>query len=217
MSSAISLKAVLWDFGGVFSSSPFEAFARYERERGLPEGFVRSVNTLNPDTNAWARLERSEIDAAVFDAAFEAESRALGHAVRGRDILPLLFGEIRPSMVAALRTCKAGGFKVGCITNNVGDLGPAVVSPDRAAGWLAVTALFDTVIESSRAGVRKPEPAIYRMACDALSIAPEEAVYLDDLGINLKPARAMGMRTIKVDDPDAALRELAGLTGLRLQ
>lgn len=210
------LRAVLWDFGGVLSASPFEAFARYERSRGLPEGFLRRVNSVNPHDNAWARLERAEIDTAAFDGAFEEESRALGHAVPGHHILPLLFGEIRPVMVAALRACKDAGFKVGCITNNVGQLGPETVSAQRAAQWREAAALFHVVIESSRVGVRKPEPAIYRMASERLGIAPEEAVYLDDLGINLKPARALGMRTIKVDEPASALRELAQLTGLSL-
>lgn len=211
-----ALRAVLWDFGGVLSASPFEAFAGYERLRGLPEGFLRRVNSVNPDDNAWARLERAEISAAGFDAAFEQESGALGHAVPGRHILPLLFGEIRPAMVAALRACKEAGFKVGCITNNVGDVGPETVSAERAAQWRAVAALFDSVVESSRVGVRKPEPAIYRMASERLGVAPDEAVYLDDLGINLKPARAMGMRTIKVSDAGIALRELALVTGLCL-
>lgn len=210
------LRAVLWDFGGVLSASPFEAFARYERSRGLPEGFLRRVNSVNPHDNAWARLERAEIDTAAFDGAFEEESRALGHTVPGHHILPLLFGEIRPVMVAALRACKDAGFKVGCITNNVGQLGPETVSAQRAAQWREAAALFHVVIESSRVGVRKPEPAIYRMASERLGIAPEEAVYLDDLGINLKPARALGMRTIKVDEPASALRELAQLTGLSL-
>ena len=211
-----ALRAVLWDFGGVLSASPFEAFARYEGSRGLPQGFLRRVNSVNPHGNAWARLERAEISAAAFDAAFETESAALGHAVPGRHILPLLFGEIRPAMVAALRACKAAGLKVGCITNNVGDLGPETVSAARAAQWRETAALFDVVVESSRVGVRKPEPAIYRLASERLGVVPEEAVYLDDLGINLKPARALGMHTIKVEAPEAALRELAQLTGLRL-
>jgi putative hydrolase of the HAD superfamily len=120
-------------------------------------------------------------------------------------------------MVAALRACKAAGLKVGCITNNVGDLGPDAVSPERAAQWREVAALFDVMVESSRAGVRKPEPAIYRMACELLGISPAEAVYLDDLGINLKPAKALGMQTIKVEDPRVALEELARLTGLSLR
>ena len=210
-----ALRAVLWDFGGVFSSSPFDAFAAYERSRGLPPDFLRRVNTVNPDGNAWARLERGEITVAAFDAAFERESAALGHAVPGRDVALLLFGDIRPAMVAALKACKAV-FKTACITNNFGDLGPAVVSPARAAQWREVVGLFDAVFESSKVGIRKPEPAIYRLACERLGVEPHEAVYLDDLGINLKPARALGMTTIKVGDPAVAIAELASVTGLSL-
>lgn len=210
------IRAVLWDFGGVFSSSPFDAFARYERQRGLPEGLLRRINSTDPDDNAWARLERAEITAQQFDAEFDAEARRLGHTVPGRDVLGLLFGEIRPAMVEALRRCRTV-FRTACITNNFGDVGPATVSPDRAAAWHEVTKLFDFVLESSKVGVRKPEPAIYHMACERLGIAPHEAVYLDDLGINLKPARALGMTTIKVTDPDVAIGELEQVTGLALR
>jgi putative hydrolase of the HAD superfamily len=80
-----------------------------------------------------------------------------------------------------------------------------------------VAGLFEFVLESSKVGVRKPEPAIYLMACERLGVRPEETVFLDDLGINLKPARALGMATIKVDDPDRALAELEEFTGLRLR
>jgi putative hydrolase of the HAD superfamily len=211
-----SLRAVLWDFGGVFSSSPFEAFARYERERGLPEGLLRRINSINPDDNAWAQLERAQISAREFDGAFSIEARALGHSVPGNDVLRLLFGDIRPTMVEALRRCRHV-FRTACITNNVGDLGPGVVSMERERAWRDVTGLFDFVLESSKVGVRKPEPGIYRMACDQLGIEPHEAVYLDDLGINLKPAKAMGMTTIKVTDPDVAIAELERVTGLALR
>ncbi len=209
------IRAVLWDFGGVFSSSPFDAFAAYERSHDLPPDFLRRVNTVDPDSNAWARLERGEITVAAFDAAFERESAALGHAVPGRDVALLLFGDIRPAMVAALKACKAV-FKTACITNNFGDLGPAVVSPAREMQWREVVGLFDAVFESSKVGIRKPEPAIYRLACERLGVEPHEAVYLDDLGINLKPARALGMTTIKVGDPAVAIAELARVTGLAL-
>lgn len=211
-----ALRAVLWDFGGVFSTSPFDAFARYERERGLPEGLLRMINTINPDDNAWARLERAEISVDQFDAAFDAEARLLGHSVPGRDVVRLLFGEIRPAMVEALRRCRQV-FRTACITNNFGDIGPDIVSPSRGAAWREVVTLFDFVLESSKVGVRKPEPAIYEMACERLGVAPHEAVYLDDLGINLKPAKAMGMATIKVTDPDAAIAELEQITGLSLK
>ncbi len=210
--------AVIWDFGGVLTSSPFAAFARFERARGLPDGFLRRVNATNPDSNAWARLERSEIDAQGFDALFAAESAALGHAVRGAEVLPLLAGEIRPRMVAALDACRAAGLALGCITNNakVG-AGPGMAEDaERAEAVAAVLARFDHLIESSKAGVRKPDPRIYRMMLDRLGLPAERCVYLDDLGINCKPAAALGMTAIKVTDEAQALAALGGLLGLAL-
>lgn len=211
-------RAVLWDFGGVITSSPFEAFRAHEAARGLPENFIRTVNATNPDSNAWARLERNEIDADAFDALFRAEALALGHDVRGAEVLPLLAGKVRPRMVAALDACKAAGLVIGCITNNarVGHGAGMAASEDQSAQVQAILARFDHVIESSKAGVRKPDPAIYRMMCDALSLAPSECIYLDDLGINCKPAAAMGMTAIKVSGEGQALDELARLTGLAL-
>ena len=200
--------AALFDFGGVILSSPFEAFARFEEEHGLPAGFLRTVNATDPDTNAWARLERSELDLDGFAAAFETESSALGHAVSGHDVLGLLAGEIRPAMVEAVRRCGAR-LKTGLLTNNiVGMSGDSAIDE--------IVSLFDTVVESSVVGVRKPDPAFYEIACDRLDIEPGEAVFLDDLGINLKPARAMGMTTIKVDDPAAAIAELEAVVGFSL-
>lgn len=210
------IKAILWDFGGVFTTSPFEAFARFERARGLPENFIRTINSTNPDTNAWAQFESAAIDADGFDAAFRGEAEALGHRVDGKDVLELLSGEFRPRMVAALAECKKH-YKVGCITNNMKQAGegPAMAATDARAETAAqVMAQFDIVVESSIEGVRKPNPRIYRIACERLDVRPEEAVFLDDLGINLKPARAMGMTTIKVLDVDQALRELSAATGL---
>lgn len=161
----MAIRAVLWDFGGVILSSPFEAFNRYEAARGLPRDFLRSVNARDPDSNAWARMERSEVDAATFGALFAAESRALGHEVDGRDLLPLLGGEIRPRMVAALKAVKTR-YKVACLTNNVrGGHGPGMSrTPEQAAAVAAVMALFDVVVESSKVGARKPEPVFYERA-----------------------------------------------------
>lgn len=210
------IKAILWDFGGVFTTSPFEAFARFERARGLPKDFIRTINSTNPDTNAWARFESSAIDVDGFDTAFRAEAEALGHSVQGKDVLELLSGEFRPRMVAALSACKEH-YKVGCITNNMKKAGegPAMAATDERAQTAAtVMAQFDIVVESSVEGVRKPNPRIYRIACDRLGVSPEESVFLDDLGINLKPARAMGMTTIKVVDEHQALRDLGAATGL---
>ncbi len=214
----MAVEAVIWDFGGVFTTSPFEAFNRLEAERGLPRDLVRRVNSTNPDSNAWALFERNEIDAARFDALFLEESTALGHPLRGADVLPLLNGQLRPRMVAALRACKAQ-FKVGCITNNVVSMhSPGQDTTQRSAGAMAqVMPLFDAIIESSKAGVRKPDPKIYLMMCDLLAVRPEACVYLDDLGINCKPAAGLGMKAIKVVDVDQTLAELATHTGLAFE
>jgi putative hydrolase of the HAD superfamily len=209
-------QAVLWDFGGVITVSPFEAFARYERTRGLPVGVIRQINATNPDNNAWARLERSEIDARQFDILFEEESRAHGCSIPGLDLLALLEGAVRPRMVAAVETCKAHGLKTGCITNNAptGHGAGMSQSIERAAQIDAILARFDAVIESSKVGVRKPDRAIYQMMCDKLSVDPAACIYLDDLGINCKGAASLGMTAIKVVD-ETALDELGEKLGIR--
>jgi putative hydrolase of the HAD superfamily len=211
----VAIEAVIWDFGGVLTTSPFEAFNRFERARGLPADIIRRINATNPDSNAWALFERAEIDVAGFDSHFLAESTALGHAVRGADVLPLLAGDVRPAMVEALKLCKAH-FKVGCITNNMAHgHGVGMSATLEGAGRMAeIMTLFDAVIESSRAGVRKPDPRIYRMMCDLLEVAPSACVYLDDLGINCKPAAALGMQAIKVVSESQALADLARITGI---
>ncbi len=211
------LKAVLWDFGGVITSSPFDAFNRFEREHGIPRNFIRTVNATDPDTNAWARFERSQISVEEFDRMFENEARALGHGVRGRDVLQLLGGDLRPRMVEALKRCSRV-FKTACLTNNVrSGQGPGMMRDNaRAKPTQNVMDLFDLVIESSREGIRKPSPAFYQLACERLAIEPAEAVFLDDLGVHLKPARAMGMFTIKGVSEDQALEDLAKVTGLEL-
>ncbi|XOV88708.1 MAG: HAD-IA family hydrolase [Pseudomonadota bacterium] len=213
------ISAVLWDFGGVLTTSPFEAFARFERERGLPADFIRTINSTNPETNAWAQLESSRISVEEFDEAFARESAAQGHRVAGAEVLALLAGDLRPDMVQALRTIKQT-HKVGCITNNVrqAGVGPGMArDSNRATRFAEVMALFDTVIESSKVGIRKPDPEIYLLACRELAVAPAEAIFLDDLGINLKPARALGMKTIKVVQPVDALLELESHLGIRLR
>ena len=211
----MAVEAVLWDFGGVFTTSPFDAFDRYERERGLPVDVIRRINSINPDTNAWAKIERSEVDAATFDKLFLDEAKALGHDIPGRDVLALLSGDLRPAVVAAFFACKAR-FKVGCITNNVptGKGAGMSSSSDKAKQIAEVFAQFDHVIESSKAGVRKPDPRIYQMMCEALGVAPSACVYLDDLGINLKPAREMGRTTIKVTSEAQLLADLSRAVGI---
>lgn len=216
MSQAI--RAVLWDFGGVITDSPFEAFRRFEQGRGLPEGFLRRVNATNPDSNAWARFERSELTLEQFDTAFADETAAAGHRVPGTQVVKLLYGAVRPAMVEALRRV-GEHYTTACLTNNVNaGAGHGLPTSDERAEEIArILGMFDYVIESRKVGVRKPEPRFYEMALAELAIDPREAVYLDDLGINLKPARAMGMTTIKVDSAPQALGELEAVLGMPLR
>ncbi len=208
------MRAVLWDFGGVILSSPFDAFNEYEARHGLPNDFIRSVNSHRPDANAWALLERNDIDPGEFDMLFATESEALGNRVPGADILALLSGAVRPEMVIALDAVIAAGYRTACLTNNVvSDDTAAQKRPDVAA----VMARFDHVVESSKVGVRKPEPRFYEIACELLDVEPGDCVFLDDLGINLKPARAMGMHTIKVTQPGPAIAELSAILGIALR
>jgi putative hydrolase of the HAD superfamily len=202
---------VIFDFGGVITSSPFEAFNRLEAERGLPRDLIRRINAAEADDNAWARFERAEIDAVAFDEYFAREAKALGHDLRGEDVLAVLAGDIRPRMVAAIDWLKAHGYRIGCITNNVptGSGAGMARTAEKAAAIAAILARFDHVVESSKVGIRKPDPAIYRLACTALGVDPGQCVYLDDLGINCKPAAALGMAAIKVRGEAQALDDLA--------
>jgi putative hydrolase of the HAD superfamily len=202
------IKAVLFDVGGVIITSPFESFSRYEATHGLPDGFIRKLNSTNPDTNAWAHLERGDVSFDDFCVLFEAEAHAAGGELKGRDVMELLAGEVRPEMLEAVRRCHER-LKTAMVTNNWR-------AEDEGGRLDTLLPLFDVVIESSKAGVRKPEPRFYEMACEQLEIEPTEAVFLDDLGVNLKPARAMGMTTIKVTDPAAALAELEAVVGFPL-
>ena len=209
------IEAVIWDFGGVLTTSPFEAFARFERERGFPMDIIRRTNAANHLENAWAKFERAEVDVETFDQLFADESRALGAEVRGKEVLPLLQGDLRPEMVEALKRIKAS-CKTGCITNNLP--ANAIGSTSGRSLYVAeVMMLFDHIIESAKIGLRKPDPRIYRMMVEALDVEPNKCVYLDDLGVNLKPAREMGMTTIKVVSAPQAIVELEAATGLTLR
>jgi putative hydrolase of the HAD superfamily len=202
-------EAVLWDFGGVILSSPFEAFNAYEADTGLPRDFIRSVNATDPHDNAWAHLERSDVSPEEFDRLFADESEALGHRVPGADVLGLLSGSVRPEMVIALDRVIAAGFKTACLTNNVlgGEARPEVD---------AVMTRFGHVVESSKVGCRKPETRFYEIACETVGVEPGACVFLDDLGVNLKPAKAMGMTTIKVLAADQAIADLGDVLGIEL-
>jgi len=208
------IRAILFDFGGVILSSPIDGFRAYERRANLPAGFLQRINTLDPDTNAWACMERGELDLATFHARFEAEARAQGHAIDARAVLAQLSGQLRPEMVAVVRTLRTN-YRVACLTNNMplGHGAAMAENPARAAEIAGVMALFAHVIESCKIGTRKPEPRFYARACEIVGVAPEHCVFLDDLGINLKPARAMGMTTIKVSDPAQAIADLEAALG----
>ena len=202
------IEAVLFDFGGVILSSPFEAFAEYEAEIGLPPDTIRKINSTNPDTNAWAKFERREVDPQEFARLFEEEALLLGHELDAQRILEGLHGTVRPAMVDALSNC-ASKFKTAMLTNNI----TPMREQDLDEEVKKVVEIFDILVESSIEGCRKPEERFYEIACERLAVNPESCVFLDDLGINLKPARAMGMKTIKVVEPEKAIEELYEIIG----
>ena len=199
-------KAIIWDFGGVITSSPFEAFNQFEEANGLPKDIIRTINSENPDTNAWAKFESNSITIDVFNDLFLKEAKAKGFDIKGIDIIKLLKGSIRKNMVSFLRELKSD-FKLGCITNNV----KSSSEENNDNETKEAMSLFDHIIESSIVGIRKPNPEIYMMSCDALNVSPDQCIYLDDLGINLKPARELGMTTIKVIHPEDAIQEVRNL------
>ena len=209
------IAAILWDFGGVLTSSPFEAFNELEDALGAPRDFIRSINATNPEHNAWAMFESNQVSLDQFDALFAEESAARGHRIPGREVIARLSGDVRPRMVDVLKACKAR-FRVACITNNVkAGEGPGMSrDTDKAARVAEIMQLFDLVVESSIEGIRKPNPDIYRLTCERLDVPAERAVFLDDLGVNLKPAKALGMQTIKVLNEQQAIADLAAVTGL---
>ena len=211
----MTVSAVVFDLGGVLTESPIQSFTAYEREAGLPEGLIVALNSTDPHTNAWARFERNELDVVGFSEAFEAEAAAAGHRVEAARVLAALRGELRPSMVSAVHRLRDAGLPLALLSNNVAPM-------ERSGPLGELLGLFDAIVESSVEGVRKPEPEIYQRALDRLSkavdrrIEASDCAYLDDLGINLKPARALGFATIKVVEPAAALAELSQLVGFPL-
>ena len=219
--NALTYKAVIFDFGGVFTTSPVANFAIYEREHGLPEKYIGGVIKANHHHNAWAKFERSEIDLDTFDRLFAEETRAAGFEISGRTLVGLLSLTFQEPMIDALVAVKSAGFKTGCITNNLPDFDSAamIAAEEKKSEVDRIFAHFDHVIESSKAGIRKPEPRIYEMMCAALDTPAHACIFIDDLGINLKPAQEMGMRTIKapIGDIGPAIDELAALTGLTLR
>ena len=211
------LDAILWDFGGVFTTSPFENFNLLEERCGAPRDFIRTLNSVNPTTNAWAQFESNQVSLEEFDELFAKESKLAGHEIRGKDVISMLSGDLRPKMVELLKLCKEQ-YKVACITNNVkAGRGPGMSSDDDKASKVSkVMELFDDVIESSVEGIRKPNPEIYKLACRRISVEPEKCLFIDDLGINLKPAKQLGMKTIKVLSEAQALKDICLITKINL-
>jgi len=206
----MNYKAIIWDFGGVITSSPFEAFNDFEKKNDLPLDLIGNINFENPDENAWAKFESNLVSIEEFDELFYQEAKAKGYDVKGKEIIKLLSGSIRDNMVEFLKELK-GTYKLGCITNNVKPLEKDIREDSNAVASKEAMLLFDHIIESSKVGIRKPNPEIYKMSCNALKVNPSNCIYLDDLGINLKPARELGMTTIKVIDPEEAIKEVRNL------
>ena len=204
------IRAVIFDLGGVVIGSPLHAIAAYERELGLATNAVNHAVVRSGPTGAWSRLERGELGLEEFYPLFEADCRALDVAIDAREMMRRV-AEIavpRPAMLEAIRKLRAGGLRVAALTNNW-------ITEDQGTG--ALRAFFDVFVESIAVGLRKPDPRIYQLVCRELDVEPAEAVFLDDIGSNLKAARALGMTTIKVDEPDAALAELERVVGLSLR
>jgi len=207
------IAGVLFDMGGVVMESPLHAIARYERARGLPVNAINRAIAASGEQGAWARLERGELTAESFCAPFEADCRAHGMDVSGAAIMAAIAeaGVARPIMLEAIHRLRAHSLRVGALTNNWKRSGPEDdVIPHR------LKTHFDVFIESRVVGLRKPDPKIYELACRELGVPPNRTAFLDDIGGNLKPARALGMSTIKVDDPRQALEDLSRLVNLDL-
>jgi putative hydrolase of the HAD superfamily len=205
--------AVIFDLGGVVLGSPLHAIARFEREFGIPAGFVNRVVVSTGPSGAWSRLERGELRVEQWVPEFERDCEAAGQKLDAARMMEEIrtASEPRPAMIAAIRAIRARGLRVGALTNNwVAD------EPTENRLGLELRVLFDAYVESAIVGLRKPDPRIYQHACRALGVAPETSIFLDDIGANLKAARALGMHTIKVDTPEQALAELESELGFRL-
>ena len=207
--------SIFWDFGGVITSSPFEAFNKFEIKNNLPENFLRKVNSTNPQSNAWALLEQSKITQMEFNELFFQESSDLGYGVDGLEVLNLLEGDLRLGMVEIIKTLKKKGFTQACLTNNFipdNDNQPDMIDLNKKT---EIFNLFDFMFESKEIGLRKPDQAFYDYVLEKVDTSPEKIIFLDDLGINLKPAKAMGITTIKVISESQAKADLENLLKIK--
>ena len=209
--------AVLFDLGGVVLGSPLQAIRDYEQTLGLERNAINRVAAKTAPGGAWSRLERGELDLEAFYPAFELDCRSAGIEMDARVMMQEMSRAAGPReiMLEAIARLRAADLRVGALTNNWAHTDGSA-EPDSGDGTRALKQHFDVFIESSVEGLRKPDPEIYRIACDRLGRNADQVVFLDDIGHNLKPAREMGMATIKVEAPEAALRELEGFVGLEL-
>jgi putative hydrolase of the HAD superfamily len=207
-------RAVIFDLGGVVFPSPFEAFDTYDHGNDLKKGTMRALIRVSSETGAWAALERGELSMDEFIVALEAEALAAGFILDARRLMGLIGSSLgpRPEMAHAIRVIRQHGLRTAALTNNWAD-----EKQRSSPSGLRETGLFDVIVESAVEGLRKPDPRIYALALARLNVLASESVFLDDLGMNLKPARNMGMATIKVVDPDDALAELETILGFPLR
>jgi putative hydrolase of the HAD superfamily len=217
------IQGVVFDYGGVIATSITPHLTEFESQQGYARGAMFQLlfgenwldEVLDDDLSVdgpsvvhdWHRLETGELDIMTFIEG----ARTRAPEVLGRDFdvdafamfmagLPL---GVHWPVVHRLRELRADGLALALLTNNVKEFGSA---------WRAtfpVVELFDVIVDSSEVGMRKPDPRIYRLTCDQLSVDPEAAVFLDDLPVNVAAARAVGMEAVRVDaDIAAALAEL---------
>lgn len=207
----MAYRAVLFDIGGVLTVSPVTRIINYCHDNAIPDETRFAI--FGPEDGPWSCFERSELDRDGFAAAFDEHVNGCGTAATGASFMQWFFKgfEPRPEMLAVVEALRPN-YKMAAITNNVARDEP---SQKRTSG-LDAHSLFEVVVESAMVGARKPEPRIFQIACDLLGVAPEDAVFLDDLGANLKGARALGMRTIKVDHTTSAIDELEAVLGITL-
>jgi putative hydrolase of the HAD superfamily len=205
------IEAVVFDIGGVIQDSPLHAIARYERDHGLPADSINRAVVASGDAGAWSRLERGELTLEAWCDPFEADCRARGVTVIAPRLMQYIAeaGRARPEMLRAVARLREHGVRVGALTNNWKTDEPVTAPP-------ALARHFDAFVESRAVGMRKPDPRMYRLICRQLGVEPSQTAFLDDIGTNLKSAKALGMHTIKVDEPSQALRELGALVGFAL-
>ena len=214
----MTIRAIIFDLGGVVLGSPLHAIAAYERELGIPKNFINHVVVDTAPDGAWSRLERGEISMETFYTDFEADCQAAGESISARAMFERMAQASlpRPIMLEAIRRIRAEGFLTAALTNNWAESEADAEANKSRDGTRALAEGFDVFVESSVEGLRKPDPRIYQLTCERLGISPSEAAFLDDIGGNLKAARALGMTTIKVDTPEQALGELSAVIGLTL-